>query len=562
MKLENGRAWGEVRAEMESFKELDFDWKGGRLPSYIYYLDEELLNIQREAYAMYMVENGLGKGRAFPSLARMEDEVIRRGFVLLGGSEHSGGIFTSGGTESILLAVKAAREWAKRIGKKRPYKLLLSETGHPAFNRAAGLMEIEVERFPMREHDFKFDLEQLNGALGDRVIMIVGSAPSYAAGTFDEIAALGEIALKHDLWLHVDACVGGFLAPFSRMNGKSIPDFDLRVPGVRSLSADIHKYGFAAKGASLVLFASTDDKVRALRLDWARGTYQSESNQGTRAGGAVATAYAVMNVLGNDGYKRLAKITLETVERLTAGIDAIEGLEVIRPYELCIFAYKSAGPGIEINAVADEMGKKGWFIGRSQRPAPSIQMTVNPVHAKICDEYLADLSESVAAVRKHGLKSQFDKNLCRNWSGSLYRPDARSPGCLSKRPCASFACSAATSPPGRGAQDSWARACQQERAGARRCASRVTRVAPSPIWRWRIQMASGAPTKPPRSLPIRSLAYSTRWRWRRRISASLWTSFWDGAACSSTRPAMRSMRCLPVTPPARPCSSRAAIPTF
>lgn len=411
MKLENGRAWDEVRAEMESFKELDFDWKGGRLPSYIYYLDEELLNIQREAYAMYMVENGLGKGRAFPSLARMEDEVIRRGLMLLGGSEQSGGIFTSGGTESILLAVKAAREWAKRIGKKRPYKLLLSETGHPAFNRAAGLMEIEVERLPMREHDFKFDLEELNGALDERVIMIVGSAPNYAAGTFDEIAALGEIALKHDLWLHVDACVGGFLAPFARMNGKSIPDFDLSVRGVKSLSADIHKYGFAAKGASLLLFASADDKKFAhFALDWARGTYQSESNQGTRAGGAVATAYAVMNVLGNDGYKRLAKITLETVERLTAGIDAIEGLEVIRPYELCIFAYKSAGPGIEINAVADEMGKKGWFIGRSQRPAPSIQMAVNPVHAKTCDEYLADLSESVATVRRHGLKSQFDKS--------------------------------------------------------------------------------------------------------------------------------------------------------
>ncbi|MER8983165.1 aminotransferase class V-fold PLP-dependent enzyme [Mesorhizobium sp. M0870] len=411
MTLANGRAWDEVRAEMEAFKDLDYDWKGGRLPSYIYYFDEELLNIQREAYAMYIVENGLGKGRAFPSLRRMEDEVIRRGLMLLGGSDQSGGIFTSGGTESILLAMKAAREWAKQSGKRRPYKILLSETAHPAFNRAAGLMEIEVERLPMREHDFKFDLDKLKGALDDSVIMIVGSAPNYAAGTFDDIAELGEVALKHDLWLHVDACVGGFLAPFARMNGKRILDFDLSVPGVRSLSADIHKYGFAAKGASLVLFASAEDKKFAhFAVDWARGTYQSESNQGTRAGGAIATAYAVMNVLGNDGYKRLAKITLDTVERLTAGIDAIEGLEVIRPYELCIFAYKSADPDIEINAVADQMGNKGWFIGRSERPAPSIQMAVNPVHAKTYDEYLDDLSDSVATVRKHGLTSQFDKN--------------------------------------------------------------------------------------------------------------------------------------------------------
>ncbi|MER9477510.1 aminotransferase class V-fold PLP-dependent enzyme [Mesorhizobium sp. M0520] len=410
MLLANGRAWTEVRAEMESFKNLDFDWKRGRLPAYIYYLNEEILNIQREAYSMYIVENGLGKNRAFPSLKKMENDVIQTGLSILGASDQSAGIFTSGGTESILLAVKAAREWAKHGGKKKkPYKILLSETAHPAFNRAAGLMEIEVERLPMREDDFKFDLDKLRSALDDNVIMIVGSAPNYASGTFDDVGALGQIASEYDVWLHVDACVGGFLAPFARMNGRSIPDFDLRVPGVRSLSADVHKYGFAAKGASLLLFTSSDDKTFAhFALEWARGTYQSESNQGTRAGGAVACAYAVTNVLGEDGYRRLAKMTTDTVDRLTSGINDIGGLEVIRPYELCIFAYKSVDPHVEINAVADEMGSKGWFIGRSQRPAPSIQMAVNPVHANICDEYLADLSASVAKVRTMGLKSHFD----------------------------------------------------------------------------------------------------------------------------------------------------------
>ena len=162
----------------------------------------------------------------------------------------------------------------------------------------------------MRDSDFKFDLKRHQSSLNDNAIMVVGSAPNYAAGTFDDIVGLGKICLNHDLWLHVDACVGGFLAPFARMNGRNIPDFDLSVPGVKSLSADIHKYGFAAKGASLVLFASVEDKQLAhFALDWARGTYQSESNQGTRAGGAIAAAYAVMNVLGNDGYRRLAKIT-------------------------------------------------------------------------------------------------------------------------------------------------------------------------------------------------------------------------------------------------------------
>ncbi len=411
MTMANGRAWEEVRAEMQSFKSEDFDWKNGRLPSYIYYLDEEMLAIQREAYGMYIVENGLGKARAFPSLRRMEEDVINRGRDLLGGDDKSAGIFASGGTESILLAVKAAKGWARHNGRKKPYKILLSETAHPAFNRAADLMEIEVERLPMRETDFKFDLERLKQSLDDSVIMIVGSAPNYAAGTFDDIKELGQIALANNIWLHVDACVGGFLAPFARMNGRAIPDFDLRVPGVKSLSADVHKYGFAAKGASLLLFKSAEDKPFAhFALDWSRGTYKSESNQGTRAGGAVAAAYAVMNVMGNDGYRRLADITLSTVDRLTSGVDAMPELEVIRPFELCIFAYKSVDPEVEINAVADEMGHKGWFIGRAQRPAPSIQMAVNPVHEKICDEYLADLTECVAKVKKLGLRSKFDNS--------------------------------------------------------------------------------------------------------------------------------------------------------
>lgn len=410
MKLQGGRPWEVIKAEMEEFKKDDFAWKEGRLPSYIYYYDEHLLNVQREAYNMFIVENGLGKKRAFKSLGRMEGSVLSMAIGLLGGTETSDGIFASGGTESIILSVKAARARAKAIGNaKEPYRILLSETAHPAFNRAAELMNIEVTRLPMRDADFRFDLDALRDCIDEHTIMLVGSAPSYASGTFDPIEELGQIAIRRGLWLHVDACVGGFLAPFARMNGQPIPPFDLSVPGVSSLSADIHKYGFAAKGASLLLFKDAADKdYSKFALRWARGTYTTENMQGTRAGGAVATAWAMMNHLGEDGYRKLAKITTDTIRHLTDGIDKIGGLSVIRPFELCIFSYASTEVGVEINAVADVMEEHGWFIGRSQRPVPSIQMAVNPVHEKIVHQYLDDLAASVTKVRKLGLKSQFN----------------------------------------------------------------------------------------------------------------------------------------------------------
>ncbi|QRM32889.1 aminotransferase class V-fold PLP-dependent enzyme [Microvirga sp. VF16] len=410
MELSKGRPWEEIRAQMEGFKREDFAWREGKLPSYIYYYDEHLLSVQREAYGMYLVENGLGKNRAFPSLKRMESEVVSMGLSLLGGNENSAGIFASGGTESIMLAVKAARERAKSVGKaQKPYRILLSETAHPAFNRAAQLMEIEVTRLPMRPNDFRFDLDALRAAIDEHTIMIVGSAPSYPGGTFDPIVEMGKIALENELWLHVDACVGGFLAPFARKNGRPIPDFDLRVPGVVSLSADVHKYGFAAKGASLLLFASEDDKPYAgFTFSWARGTYTSESMQGTRAGGSIACAWAIMNHLGDDGYRHLAKVTTDTIDRFTDGIDRIAGLKVIRPYELCIFSYESTDPAVEINAVGDAMEEYGWFIGRSQRPVPSIQMAVNPVHEKVVDQYLKELAASVEKVRRLGLRGKFN----------------------------------------------------------------------------------------------------------------------------------------------------------
>ncbi|ESZ02030.1 pyridoxal phosphate-dependent decarboxylase family protein [Mesorhizobium sp. L48C026A00] len=409
MPLGPSQPWETVREDLINRKKGDYAWKEGRLPSYIYFHNDELLEKQREAYGLYLVENGLGKGRAFPSLKIMEDEIFEMSISLLGGGANADAIFASGGTESIMIAVKAARERARtRPELIAPYKIVLSETAHPAFNRAAHLMDIEVVRLPMDPDSYRADVAAIEAAIDEHTIMLVGSAPHYASGTFDPIPELAALAQKRGLWMHVDACVGGFLAPFARMNGHHIPDMDLSVPGVTSLSADIHKYGFAAKGASLLLFANKADRAfGTFAFTWARGTYATDSMQGTRAGGSVACAWAMMKHLGIDGYRELAAITIDTTKRLTDGIDAIKGLKTVRPFELCLFSYCSEDPELDINAVADAMETRGWFIGRSQRPCPSIQMAVNPVHDKATERYLNDLADSAAEVYRTNAKGEF-----------------------------------------------------------------------------------------------------------------------------------------------------------
>lgn len=410
VRLGHGRPWPEIREKMLSFKERDFAWKRGRLPSYIYYRDEELLNVQREAYGLYLVENGLGKEKAFPSLLKMERDVIGIALDLLGGDEKGDAVFTSGGTESLVLAVKSARDWARAQGRfKEPFRIIAPETAHPAFNRAGGMMDIEVVRLPVNDKTFHPDLDAIRAEIDPHTIMLIGSAPQYPNGVFDPIPALGALATEKGLWLHVDSCVGGFLAPFARMIGKKIPEFDLSVPGVCSMSADIHKYGMAAKGASLLLFKDGENKKYAgFSLDWIKGTYATDGMQGTRAGGAIACAWAMMNYFGVDGYKANATKIFDTVEAMTSGIDKIAGLRVIRPFDLCLFAFGSEDAEVDINAVAEAMERRGWYVGRSTFPVYSIQIAINPAHAPIVDEYLADLSSSVDEVRAGRLTAEFD----------------------------------------------------------------------------------------------------------------------------------------------------------
>ena len=394
-----GRPWAELKSELEDSKKNDFSWRKARMALYFYYLNEEVKKVQQEAYCTYWTENAMGQ-RAFPSMKKLETDVVEMGLSLMRAPETATATFTSGGTESIFLAVKTARDWARSTKGLKAPNMVIPRTAHPAFDRAAEYLNIEVRRVPTTRNDFRADVPEMARRIDSDTIMLLGSAPNYPFGVFDQIGDIAALAAARGLWMHVDACVGGFLAPFVKKLGHDIPDFDFSIPGVTSISADLHKYGYAPKGASLMMLRDVDlQKYQTFNFNnWERGAYSNNTVQGTRSGGAVAAAWAVMNFLGEDGYMKWAAVIMDTVKKLTEGIKAIPGLAVLEPHELCLFVYRSNDPTLDIGAVADAMTRKGWFVGRQAEPA-GIHMHLNPVHAETADEYLEHLREAVGEVR-------------------------------------------------------------------------------------------------------------------------------------------------------------------
>ena len=405
---ESGRPWSEIRADLIARKTGDFDWRGGRLPIYVYYDDEQLLEVSREAYNLYFSENALGK-KAFPSLAQMEEEVVGMALALFHAPAAAAGSFTSGGTESLFLAMKTARDYfrAKQGSASKP-NIVIPVTAHPAFDKAAEYLGIEVVRTSLRS-DRRGDVGALADAINEQTMLIAGSAPCYPFGVYDPIAELAEVARARDVWLHVDACLGGFLAPFAKDEGFEIPDFDFSLESVASLSADLHKYGFCARGASVVVYRNEELKSyqQFQFCNWPRGGYSTDTFLGSRPGGSIASAWAVTQYLGRAGYRRLAHKTMQAKQRLVAGIQEIAGLEVLLPSDLSVVLYRSADARVDINAVADLMAEKRWFVGRSRDPQ-AVHLALNAVHAPVIEKYLSDLREAVNHARLSGRSGSYD----------------------------------------------------------------------------------------------------------------------------------------------------------
>ncbi|MFP6641845.1 MAG: aminotransferase class V-fold PLP-dependent enzyme, partial [Myxococcota bacterium] len=256
---------------------------------------------------------------------------------------------------------------------------------------------LEIVRVPVAE-DHRADPAAMAAAIDPSTVMLVGSAPCFPYGLMDPIAELSDLAMERDVWLHVDACVGAYLAPFARMNGVDVPPFDFELPGVASVSGDLHKYGYTAKGAS-TLYHRTPEQ-RAYQIfesgDWPAGHMTTPTLAGTRPGGAMASAWAVIQYLGESGYREKAQQVCATREKLSQGIDAMEGLSTYGDGNLGIMLY--GADDVDIYHVYGRMLARGWFSGLVTDPR-AIHLMLSPAHAEVADFYLADLADSLEEVR-------------------------------------------------------------------------------------------------------------------------------------------------------------------
>ena len=396
---ESGRPFEEILRELDSFGKDDPNYKEAKTWSLVYYLNEEYTQFLEKAYSKYFSANGLNP-TAFKSLKRLEKEVLRFTAELLHVDEEACGVMTSCGTESCMLAVKTYRDLGRSKGIKKP-EMIIPETAHVAWDKGSEYFGVKIRRAPLAD-DFGVDVAAVEKMINKNTVMILGSAPEYPHGIIDPIEKLGALAKKHNIPLHVDSCVGGYILPFIEKAGYDVPLWDFRVEGVTSISADIHKYGFAAKGASCILYRNVDYFKHQVFVNenWPGGLFASPAFLGTRPGGAYAAAWAAIQANGVEGYVSLAKKTVEVSERLKKGIEDIGCFKVIGNPIASLFAYKSTDPAVNAFAVGDVMEEKGWHIDRLQFPDALHAMVTAP-HEKVVDQYLADLKEAVETVKAH-----------------------------------------------------------------------------------------------------------------------------------------------------------------
>ncbi len=407
-------------AGLEAARAEDIDWRGGRVFSLVYHAGAAHEELLRRAHAMYASGNLLNP-MAFKGLRRLEAEVVEMSAALLHGPATAVGAVTSGGTESILVAVAAMRDRARR---ERPWirspELVAPRTVHPAFDKAAHYFGVKLRKVAVGD-DLRADPRAMARRIGRSTIGLVGSAPQYAHGVVDPIGELGELASRHRLPLHVDACLGGFVLPWIERLGRRLPPWDFRVPAVTSMSADLHKFGYGGKGASVLLWRSMDLMRHQffVATDFPGGIYASPTLLGTRPGGPVAAAWAALRGLGADGYLELTRAALEAADILRDGIRAIPGLILFGEPDSTIVAFGAAPGGPDIYAVADRLEARGWAPDRQQRP-PSLHLTCTANHLAVVADYLADLRDAAGEVAR-------DPSLRSSGTAPMYGMMARVP---------------------------------------------------------------------------------------------------------------------------------------
>ena len=422
-----GRSRDDILADLGHRRADDLDTHGGRTWAYVYdagRADAEA--VAAEALVAAMHENALDP-TVFPSVLDLETDLVRIAANHLNGDEQVVGNFTSGGTESCMLAVKTARDHARAtrgVGGGHTGvrgEVVLPETGHAAFRKAAHYFDLDLVDVPVDPTTFKADPEAIRAAITDRTVLVVASAPSYAHGVVDPIEAIAAVTREAGVLFHVDACIGGWLLPYYTRLGDDIPLFDFRVDGVTSISMDLHKYAYTPKGASTLLYRSRD--IRRFQLfasaSWTGYTMINTTFQSTKSAGPLAGAWATLQAFGDDGYLEAARATRDATRALVAGIREIDGLDILGEPEMSLVAIvatprDSDGRTPDLFVLADEMKHRDWYVQPQLRYGSSpanIHLTATATSLDRVDELLADLRDAVEAAATHERDPDFQQLL-------------------------------------------------------------------------------------------------------------------------------------------------------
>lgn len=397
-----GRSKASIMEQLKQYKENDLPWHSGRVMAYVYDPGEEVLDTAQDAYMMYLCESGLDF-TTFPSVMRLEREVVRMIIHLLRGDEAVVGNMTSGGTESILLAMKTARDWARatRPEIKAP-EMILPLTAHPAFHKACAYFDIKPVVVDYDSTNFRANVDAMAKSITPNTLVLVASAPGYAQGVIDPVQEIAALAQGHNLWCHVDACVGGIHLSLMREMGYPLPDFDFSVPGVTSISADMHKFGYAPKNASVILYRDKNYRKYQYFACLQTTSYAliNPTIMSSKTAGPMAGSWATLNKLGRDGYECIVRETQGATDKLVAGINDIPELRVLGKPDMCLFSF--ASDTVNLFQVAEEMGRRGWYVQPqfSTHYSPyNLHLTVNHSSVSFTEALLQDLREAVTVVK-------------------------------------------------------------------------------------------------------------------------------------------------------------------
>ena len=403
----NRQSQSDILAQMDELAQNDVAWFALKNLTASYFGGDDVAEIAKEAFCRHIGDNVLHKRGLHLSVDRYEHEVLEMVKSLFHAPPQSSGTITTGGSESIMLALKSARDRALALNPTMGTpEVLIPQSAYAVFNKSCQLLGIRIVQMDSSPN-YRADVEGMRAAVNPNTIMMVGSAPPFPYGLVDPISELAAIAQENDIWFHVDACIGGFMLPFARDLGEAVPAFDFEVPGVTSMSCDFHKYGYAYRGCSVLLIRDKElEKYQGFESsNWPAGTYFSKNIVGSRNSGPVASAWAVMNYLGYEGYLELTRQIITSRQMFFEEITGVEGAYLLGQAEGPHFAFSV--DDVDVLAVSNNLMSRGWRLNLGTKP-DSILLMLSHHHGKIAQEFGRDLNTAVEEARSGIVHSQDD----------------------------------------------------------------------------------------------------------------------------------------------------------